>query len=905
MDSQTWARLETVFFAALDLPPGQRAAYLDEACAGDPALRAEVAAMLAAHEDSGTDGLEIERALLNEGGHPALRDTAAHEGMEVGPWRLSRLLGTGGMGEVWLASRTGGDFEQAAAVKLVRPGWRTTELAARFRHERRLLARLAHPNIAMLLDGGLTAEGTPYLAMEYVDGRPITAWCAERSLDLRQRLKLFREVCEAVRFAHANLVVHRDLKPANILVTGEGRPVLLDFGIAKLLDAEDADTAVTRADDRLLTPEHAAPEQLRGEAATVATDVWALGALLFEMLAGQRPFDVSGKTPRSIERIVCESDPPRPSAVAAPADARALRGDLDAIVLTAMRRDPEQRYLSVEQLATDVELHLAGMPVRARPEGLGYHAAKFVRRHRTAVAAMSAFVLLLAASAASWWQQARVVSRERDRAVSANRDSEQAIAMMIGLFGVANPRVVPGGDTLRVNDLLRLMTAELDSSTESPRVRAKLWSALAEIHTSWSRHEEAESAAVRGIAAAHEGDLVAEDLLLSHQRARVVLYRDGQEDAEPLLRESLARHEAHFGPTHQELVPVLQDLALATVDRDEAARLLARALDITRRSGDGTSLASLHNAIGSNHWAAGRRDSALASFGRAYGLLAARVPPGSPDLLSVRSNMAVCEAALGRYAEAERSHREILEGRRRIFGDASLPAGNSRHQLAVALSLQCRHEEAVAALRTAIEALIEAVGPEHGDTMLARRSLASALIRAGRVDEGFAEMAAVQEAFAARGDADSEEGLRVRLARAEMELACGRAVPVGGVRAIAAAAKEAGHGSAQRDAARVLGLAALTAPAEALPGEAEAALGDALAAVEATDGPDHANTHFLRTAFLLARHQAGKPVDAAALRTALDGCNPCGMASAPVLHRAREVLAALPRAALPGGRAAS
>jgi len=278
LDSHTWARLEEVFFAALDLPPGERAAFLDEACAGDPALRAEVAAMLAAHEEPAGDGLEIERALLNEGGHPALRDTAAHEGMRVGPWRLERLLGTGGMGEVWLASRTGGDFDQYAAVKLVRPGWRTTELAARFRHERRLLARLAHPNIAMLLDGGLTAEGTPYLAMEYVDGRPITAWCAGRGLALRERLRLFREVCEAVRFAHANLVVHRDLKPANILVTKEGRPVLLDFGIAKLLDAEDPDASVTRSDDRLLTPEHAAPEQLRGDAATVATDVWALAS---------------------------------------------------------------------------------------------------------------------------------------------------------------------------------------------------------------------------------------------------------------------------------------------------------------------------------------------------------------------------------------------------------------------------------------------------------------------------------------------------------------------------------------------------------------------------------------------------------------------------------------------------
>jgi serine/threonine-protein kinase len=368
MDTNTWQRIEAVFFGALELEKRERDAFLDAACAADPELRREVEAMLAVHADD--SGMRVERVLLRMG-DGASADPPERMGQRVGPWRLERLLGQGGMGEVWLASRADGEFEQLAAVKLVRPGWLAAQLIPRFRRERQLLARLQHPNIATLLDGGLTQGGFPYLAMEFVDGEPVTEWCAARNFSIRDRLVLFGTICEAVRFAHSNLVVHRDLKPQNILVTKSGRPVLLDFGIATLIGPEYGEQFATREGDRVLTPEHAAPEQLRGEPATTATDVWALGVLLYELLSGVRPFTGRDCTPTELERRVLHDDPPPPSAASRGKEAaRVLRGDLDRIVMKALQKETSRRYRSAEDFNEDIHRWLHGLPVRATPDSL-------------------------------------------------------------------------------------------------------------------------------------------------------------------------------------------------------------------------------------------------------------------------------------------------------------------------------------------------------------------------------------------------------------------------------------------------------------------------------------------------------------------------------------------------------
>jgi len=286
----------------------------------------------------------------------------------IGPYRVVRELARGGMGVVYLAERADGQFEQRVALKLMKRGMDSEEIHQRFLAERQILAQLTHPHIARLLDGGVSNEGQPYFAIEYVDGTAITAHCEARQLGVEQRLRLFLDVCDAVRYAHQNLVVHRDLKPSNILVTADGQAKLLDFGIAKLLRQETGETGLTQTGLRVMTPEYAAPEQVLGEPVTTATDVYALGAVLYELLTGRRAHHLQSRTPTEVERVICEVEPEAPSAVTTGALRKRLRGDLDTIALTALKKEPERRYPTVEQLASDVARFLGGLPVTARPD---------------------------------------------------------------------------------------------------------------------------------------------------------------------------------------------------------------------------------------------------------------------------------------------------------------------------------------------------------------------------------------------------------------------------------------------------------------------------------------------------------------------------------------------------------
>ncbi len=856
LDKNTWQRLQDLFLDALERAPEERAAYLREACAGDDRLRGEIESMLEAQRHPA--GLAIERTLLNEraGDAPAPLDPASGSpGARVGPWRLERLLGKGGMGEVWLAERADGAYEQRAAVKLVRPGWRAAELASRFRRERQVLARLAHPNIARLLDGGLTTAGFPYLAMEHVDGEPVNVWCGAPALSVRERVRIFRTICDAVGFAHANLVVHRDLKPANILVTNDGRPILLDFGIAKLLDPQDTDQQ-TRPDDRLLTPEYAAPEQIQGEPTTTATDVFALGRILRELL-----------------------------------EDKAMDRDLSSIVSMALRDEPERRYRSAGQLAEDVDRWLGGLPVRAQPDTVGYRMRKFARRNRVAVAAASTIAALLVAFAALSLVQERRTARERDRAVAAHEDSEQAIAMLVDLFSVANPRVTPGGDTLRVDDLVRLMSGKIAESKESPRVRAKLWSTIADIHGARTMLAEAESATIRGIEAAEEGNLEKEALTLKHQRARVVHGRDGWRAAEPLYRESVRAHEALYGPNHEEVAPALQDWASTLDDREEAGRILDRVLGITLRHPDNpVGIAAAYNAIGSNHWNAGRYDKAREGFEKAYGKLAEMMGPDHVDLLAVRNNLAICEGATGRFADSEVTHRAVLEGRRKVFGDDSYFVGVSWMNIGVSLAMQGRFDEAVDALRKSVTITSKAVGLDHPEVIAVREDLGAALVRGGHPEEGFAIYDQLEATQRAKFGPESGEVIHVVIGRMNAQLFVGQRVPIDSVRVMVALLRGFERPGLLWTALHTVGLSALASPDEANPGEAETAFREALVTSEKGSVEPTPSVHFLRMAIEVSRANSGRPYDRELLAASLEGCESYGLSNPPVLRRAREIL---------------
>ncbi|HMS01867.1 MAG TPA: serine/threonine-protein kinase, partial [Gemmatimonadaceae bacterium] len=388
MADARWHRIEALFHGALAQPEAAREAWLD-AQEEDAALRAEVQRLLAADA-------QLEQApLLDAAVQAAARDLVASEtprplDTRLGPWRLLHELGRGGMGVVWLAERADGAYDARVAIKQLRSTLASDDLMRRFRTERQILADLDHPNIARLVDGGTAPDGTPYLAMEYVPGATITAWADAQALDLTARLQLFLRVCDGVAYAHRALVVHRDLKPSNILVTPDGVPKLVDFGIAKLLDATSADDT---ADLRPMTPAYASPEQVRGERLTVATDVFSLGVVLYELLTGAQPFREAGDDASSARQRILTTEPPLPSRIVSGearvpsrrVDAAQLVGDLDTIVQTALRKDPGERYASVERLADDLRRHLDGRPLLARPAPPWYVLRKFVGRHRAPV----------------------------------------------------------------------------------------------------------------------------------------------------------------------------------------------------------------------------------------------------------------------------------------------------------------------------------------------------------------------------------------------------------------------------------------------------------------------------------------------------------------------------------------
>ena len=407
-----WQNQKDVFLAALARPPELRGAFLDAACGGDDELRRDVESLLAAHDAAGSFlsspiGLDTEDA----------EDAGAPDAVpqRIGPYRILDTIAHGGMGTVYRAVRDDDAFRKTVALKLVRGGRHSDYFERRFRQERQILARLQHPNIATVLDGGTAEGGQPYLVMEYVEGQPINRFCAAQGLGIRDRLALFRTVCGAVQYAHQNLVIHRDIKPANVLVDGSGVPKLLDFGIAKLLaSGVDPDVAPTDTVLPMMTPEYASPEQVKGQPVTTASDVYSLGILLYELLAGRRPYEVQTDSLESIVRTICETEPRAPSE--AVRGRSQLRGDLDTIVLKALRKEPERRYRTAHDLSEDLRRHLEGLPVTARADTIGYRAGKFVSRHRTAVAAAFLVSASLVAGIVTTTRQARLAQRRFDEA---------------------------------------------------------------------------------------------------------------------------------------------------------------------------------------------------------------------------------------------------------------------------------------------------------------------------------------------------------------------------------------------------------------------------------------------------------------------------------------------------------
>jgi serine/threonine protein kinase len=488
-------RVAELVKSAVECGPERWVAFLDEECESDPAMRAEIESLL--QECDGASQFLAEPA-LHLAAESFAREGASRAGQTIGDYELVSLIGSGGMGEVYLAKDRG--LHRNVALKLIRRGMASDDIIQHFKREEHLLASLNHSNIAQLYGGGVTRDGVPFFAMEYVEGERLDQYCDERGLATKERLQLFRKVCSAVTYAHQHLVIHRDLKPANIRVTAEGEPKLLDFGIAKLLESKDAqDSAQTLTLQGVMTPEYASPEQVAGGSITTSSDIYSLGVILYKLLTGQSPYRTITNRPEEIARAITEQEPTRPSTAISksistsnhessftPHDSRSLRGDLDNIVLMAMRKEPSRRYASAGQFSEDIRRHLEGLPVIARKDTVAYRASKFVSRHRIGVAAAALVLLSLIGGIFATLIQVRTARRERARA-------EAISGFLQKTLNASNPDRSSGGPPT-VNDILgdaskRLASEEL---ADQPEVRAELQRIIGESYLSLGQYDLAQ-----------------------------------------------------------------------------------------------------------------------------------------------------------------------------------------------------------------------------------------------------------------------------------------------------------------------------------------------------------------------------------------------------------------------------
>lgn len=664
-------------------------------------------------------------------------------GRRVGPYRIERLIAQGGMGAVYLATRQD-DFEKRVALKLVRPELKTAEIVRRFAAERQILARLEHPNIASVFDGGTTDDAMPFFVMEYVEGIPVDRYCDERSLSLRRRLELFRKICVAIHFAHQNLVVHRDLKPSNILVTSEGIPKLLDFGIAKILTPSGAEP---RDDKAPMTPSYASPEQLRGEAVTTASDVYSLGVLLYRLVSGESPYrrDQEGldrADPARWVDIVCRQEPRWPSVAAHDAGIdprlpRRLEGDLDAIVLKAMRKKPEERYASALQLAEDLECHLDDLPVRAHAAGWLYRARKLARRHRTALV-VAILVVGLAITSTGLWRRAvhQQIATEKARL-----EAQTVSDFLERLFESADPEMAQG-EALTLREVLDLGREKLADGelADTPEVRAEVLTTLGTVYNNlalFGPARELKEEALRTRLEADPGDRadLASDL---NNLARLDYDLGDYAGAERRFREALAMWR-RLGDENDTAL-ALNNLAntLGNQGRfDEAAELQEEALELRRRlfGPESDEVAVSLYSLGALHRIGGDTERAEPLLRRALAIYTRRYGREHTWVARVLNSLGRVLHAEGRLEEGRGHLEEALAIRRRILGEEHVAVAASAKNLAAVLLDQGEAATAGPLLEGALATLHQAKPPGDGAILAAESVWGTYLMQSGRRDE--------------------------------------------------------------------------------------------------------------------------------------------------------------------------
>jgi serine/threonine protein kinase len=669
-----------------------------------------------------------------------------------------RTLGAGGMGEVYLAERADAQFEQQVAIKVVHGGALAVSMHSRLKLERQILAQLDHPNIAHLLDGGALPDGSAYLVMEYIDGEAIDVFCDLHCLDINARLKLFQTVCAAAHYAHQNLIVHRDLKPSNILVTGAGIPKLLDFGIAKLLDDRQAarhTLAVTQADIRIMTPDHASPEQVRGQAITTSSDVYVLGVLLYKLLCGTSPFFISSMRLSEIERAICEKDPPPPSQMVSAEELpeskliaesrgtstkrlkRALDGDLDNIVLMAMRKEPERRYGSAEQMASDIQRFLEGKPVIARRDTVSYRTSKFVKRHWLPVSAAAAATFMIIAFSVSTYEQSVRIAAERDRAAQqrerAERErarAEEVSGFLVNLFKLSDPEE-NRGNQVTARELLDSGAKRLEAGLQNqPETKAALLSTVGAVYDSLGQFKDAlpildEALHLQG--PSHDGSHIG--TLLEVANARIGT--GNLPGAEPPLQDALHISQSEFGAKSIESGRTLWALGRLRFQQGrfgEAKDLFVQSLAILRTdNAPQTDISSLLDDLARVYTRGQQWLLAKQTYERALDIDRRVLGDDHPRISQYLDNLAFVAQNMGDLKQAEILYRDALNRKEATYGERHPETVMTKGNYGLLLQREGRLTEAEPLLRDAVAIRLSLFGPDNYNVGYARVSLAMLL----------------------------------------------------------------------------------------------------------------------------------------------------------------------------------
>jgi eukaryotic-like serine/threonine-protein kinase len=758
MNPERWKIIQSLFERALELDKTERQKFLDRECGEDKELINEVNSLISADEK----------------GHSIFSGSAAEyigfdeknlNGKILGKYRVIKQIGTGGMGSVFLAERADGVFEQKVALKVVKPGMNSYEIIKRFEGERQILAKLRHINIASLLDGGISDIGLPYFTMEYVEGKPITEYCDEKNLNIEQRLDIFKKVCTAVLYAHQNLVIHRDIKPGNILVKEDGTVKLLDFGIAKVFEEDEDNKSLTRTGLRVMTPEYASPEQVKGETVSTATDIYSLGLILYQLLSGYPPYEVNTTSALELERIICLTEPQKPSTMITkiPTSGRdsiqqtssevisgkrsttvsklrkRISGDLDNICLTAIRKEPERRYNSIAQLIHDIDNHLNGLPVSARKSTASYRTRKFITRHRTGVVVASIAVLIIAIVTTFYTMR---LAAERDKAKLEAEKSKKVSEFLAGIFKVSDPEQ-SRGETITARELLDNGVKRIGTElSDQPEVLANMFGVTGNVYKSLGLYKDAKILLQKGYSlndslfgynspetAKNLNDLANLDFAMGDYNSAIENYIGAIE----------IRKKVH-GEQSPETAESMNGLGLVLREEgkyDEAEKLIKASLIVRKKYflAKGPEVAESLNNLALIKEDQGKYEEAKELFEESLGIKEKLYTRIHPSVSRTFGDLAFLLQQMGKYEEASELFNKTLEIDKSLYGEHHPEVSTDLYNLGSNTALMGDLDAAENLYTQVLEMDKKLLGEKHPYIALDLNNIAGILSEKGKYEE--------------------------------------------------------------------------------------------------------------------------------------------------------------------------